>query len=93
MPLDVGLALGVARVGHLALGPDVLADHFSPSVIVEPGHDVHLGSDLAKEAHLAQELYPTLEAVGPVGLVGIEVQLSGDLHPAELPVHLGRSVG
>ena len=93
VPLDVGLALVVARVGHFPFGPDVLADQLRPvGVAGETALQRHFRLQGAQEAHLPQEFDAALEAVGAVALVRVEVQLGGDLHPAQLAVHEGGPV-
>ena len=93
VPLDVGLALVLLAVGHLAFGPYILLGIACAVVIGRiPFHEVLLRGDGAEETHLGHELYRTLESEGSVALVGVEMEFGGNLHAAELPVNQRGSV-
>ena len=78
---------------RLALGPYILCNLLLTGIIVGIAfHDILFRSYRAGDSHLSQELYGTVQAEGAVALVGIQVQLSGNLTFAQLPVDKGRAV-
>ena len=94
VPFDVGLALVLLTVRHLAFRPDTFL-FVTGAVFVrsEAVHKFLLRLDGPEISHLCHKLDGPLEAECSMGLVGIEMEFCGYFHPSQLPVNLCGTIG
>ena len=90
VPFDVGFALVLLGIRHLAFRPD----GFLPvnGAVLVGGKALHqrgFRGHLPEITHLGHELHGAAETEGTVLPVGIEMQLGRHSHPAQLPVNQG----